>query len=179
MMPPDPHPPAAHVELQLEADQLHLIPAPPAMPYSMALGWRQVVQAFGERMPTALRLENAIALVEDAVMPAVRALPAAPFVMCTSSPPLRELAQAAGADLHHQPARLSRSAVEHLFNRLADQAERGSYTDPALPQRPDLAAALLILREALHHWGVEWLEFKGQERLTQPSQPQVCGQNEA
>jgi hypothetical protein len=152
--------PATTVELTLEAEALQLVPAPAVSPWRTALGWSQVVQAFGQHMPTALRLENAIALVEDAVMPAARILPAGPIILRTASPLLHEVAQAAGADLHAQPARLSRTAVEHLFSRLADQAERGAYADPALPQRPDLAAALLILREALHHWGVEWLELE-------------------
>ena len=75
--------------------------------------------------------------------------------------PVREVALAAGADLAARPARLSRAAVENLFSRLASQAHRPGHADPALPQRPDFAAALLILREALHHWGSEWIDVGG------------------
>lgn len=153
-----PHAPATPLQLRLEPEHLRLVPPLPAAAYAAPLGWHTVVQAFGQHMPTALTLENAIATVEDAVMPAARALPAPPFTLHTSSPLLREVAQAAGADLGARPARLSRAAVEHLFNRLADQVHRAGHADPALPQRPDFAAALLILREALHHWGVEWVE---------------------
>ena len=80
---------------------------------------------------------------------------------CTASPLLREVALAAGADLAARPARLSRAAVENLFSRLTSQAHRPGHADPALPQRPDFAAALLILREALHHWGSEWIDVGG------------------
>jgi hypothetical protein len=158
MTQPTPRPITA-IALQLDAEQLRLVPPLPATPYAAALGWRSVSQAFGQRMPNALALENAIATVEDAVMPAVRALPAPPFDLQTNSPLLHQVAQVAGADMASQPVRLSRDATEHLFNRLADQAQRPGYAAPDLPQNPEFAAALLILREAMHHWGVEWLEI--------------------
>ena len=82
-----------------------------------------------------------------------------PFTLHTRSPLLREIAEAAGVTLHTPPARLSRQAVENLFNRLSDQIHRPGVPDTALPQRAEWAAALLILREGLHHWGVEWVEL--------------------
>jgi len=166
----DPPPPS--IELRLEPDQLALYWMPTAAPaagntepYSVALGWQNVAQAFGLRMPTPLSLENAIATVEDAVMPASRWLAkppagtAPPFTLHTRSPLLREVAEAAGVTLSTPPARLSRQAVENLFNRLSDQIHRPGVADTALPQRAEWAAALLILREGLHHWGVEWVEL--------------------
>lgn len=166
----DPPPPS--IELRLEPDRLALYWMPTASlptgntePYSVALGWQNVAQAFGLRMPTPLSLENAIATVEDAVMPASRWLAkppagtAPPFTLHTRSPLLCEVAEVAGVALSTPPARLSRQAVENLFNRLSDQIHRPGATDTALPQRAEWAAALLILREALHHWGVEWVEL--------------------
>ena len=160
------------IELRLEPDHLalHWVPAaaPAARspaPYCAPLGWQTVAQAWGQRMPTPLALENAIATVEDAVMPATRWLaepPAGttpPFTLHTRSPLLREVAEAAGVALSPPPARLSRQAVENLFNSLADQIHRPGAPAPALPQRAEWAAALLILREGLHHWGVEWVEL--------------------
>lgn len=166
----DPPPPS--IELRLEPDQLALYWMPTAAPasgntepYSVALGWQTVAQAFGLRMPTPLSLENAIATVEDAVMPAGPWLAkppagiAPPFTLHTRSPMLCEVAEAAGVTLYTPPARLSRQAVENLFNRLSDQIHRPGVADTALPQRAEWAAALLILREGLHHWGVEWVEL--------------------
>lgn len=166
----DPPPPS--IELRLEPDQLALYWMPTAAPaagntepYRVALGWQTVARAFGLRMPTPLSLENAIATVEDAVMPASRwlaqppARTAPPFTLHTRSPLLREVAEVAGVALSTPPARLSRQAVENLFNRLSDQIHRPGVPDTALPQRAEWAAALLILREGLHHWGVEWVEL--------------------
>ena len=160
-MPHTPAHSAAAFDLQLASDHLRLVPPPPALPYAAPLGWGTVARAFGPRMPTALALEHAIAIVEDAVMPATRVLPSTAYELRTASPLLREVALAAGADLAARPARLSRAAVENLFSRLASQAHRPGHADPALPQRPDFAAALLILREALHHWGSEWIDVGG------------------
>ena len=166
----DPPPPS--IELRLEPDQLALYWMPTAAPaagnpepYSVALGWQTVAQAFGLRIPTPLSLENAIATVEDAVMPAGPWLAkppagiAPPFTLHTRSPLLRKVAEAAGVTLYTPTARLSRQAVENLFNRLSDQIHRPGVLDTALPQRGEWAAALLILREGLHHWGVEWVEL--------------------
>lgn len=135
-------------------------------PYRVALGWQTVAQAWDQRMPTPLALENAIATVEDAVMPATRWLAeppagtAPPFTLSTRSPLLREVAEAAGVAPSAQPRHLSRQAVENLFNRLADQAHRAGSVDATLPQRAQWVAALLILREGLHHWGVQWVEAR-------------------
>ena len=137
-----PAPPS--IELRLEPDQLALYWMPTAAPavgntepYSVALGWQTVAQAFGLRMPTPLSLENAIATVEDAVMPSqplagkAPAGIALPFTLHTRSPLLREVAEAAGVALSTPPARLSRQAVENLFNRLSDQIHRPGATDTA------------------------------------------------
>ena len=166
----DPPPPS--IELRLEPDRLALYWMPMAAPaagntepYRVALGWQTVAQAFDLRMPTPLSLENAIATVEDAIMPASRWLAkppasiAPPFTLHTRSPLLREVAEVAGVALSTPPARLSRQAVENLFNRLSNQIHRPGVADTALPQRAEWAAALLILREGLHHWGVEWVEL--------------------
>ena len=77
--------------------------------------------------------------------------------MCIS--PSRPMPCLIPRPLSTPPARLSRQAVENLFNRLSDQIHRPGVPDTALPQRAEWAAALLILREALHHWGVEWVEL--------------------
>ncbi|KAB2892469.1 MAG: hypothetical protein F9K35_18210, partial [Burkholderiaceae bacterium] len=89
------HPPdSATVQLHLEPEHLRLVPPPPATPYTAPLGWHTVARTFGQHMPTALGPENAIATVEDAVMPAARALPTGPVTLHTASPLLREVAQA-------------------------------------------------------------------------------------
>lgn len=131
--------------LQIGAHQ-HLLPT----------GIATLVKAFGQRMPTALTLENAIADVEDAVMPAAQWLPAGAAALQTADPLLLQVIHSATGD--PQAVQASREAIENLFEALAHQAQRPGHTDPQLPQTPEFAAALLILREALHHWGLHSLQ---------------------
>lgn len=58
--------------------------------HRLPIGIATLVKAFGQRMPNALMLENAIADVEDAVMPAGRWLPAGASLLQTADPLLRQ-----------------------------------------------------------------------------------------
>ena len=104
-------------------------------------------------------LVGSLGLKSDRLLAKPPASIALPFTLHTRSPMLCEVAEVAGVALCTPPARLSRQAVENLFNRLSNQIHRPGATDTALPQRAEWAAALLILREGLHHWGVEWVEL--------------------
>ena len=110
---------------------------------------------FQGRMPDALALEQGIEEVEDAIMPAAPWLPR-PVHLQTHDALLHAIACVAGAQKV-----LTREAVEQLFERLARQAERAGAPDSLLPQNPVWAAALLVLRECLHHWQVEELHLAG------------------
>lgn len=95
--------------------------------------------------PTAVELERAIDIVEDALM-AAKVPRFTGAGLTTSEPSLRQLP---GLDV--VGATLSRDAVEDLFRQLAlialgMPAPQGSQ----LTDR-DTAAALLILRECMHH----------------------------
>ena len=122
--------------------QQHLLP----------IGLATLVQAFGQRMPHALALENAIALVEDAIMPITHLLPAQ-AQLYSADPWVQQIVAHASGNPQAQQA--SREAVETLFSALARQAESPGYRDPQLPQSPEAAAALLVLRECLHHWSLQ------------------------
>ncbi len=102
--------------------------------------------------PTPLELEAAIEAVEDVVMPLHRLLPAnAELVMhLPPSLPLRALldGDAAAPDAPHDI-----DTVERAFDRLAAVSQgRPLSQEPALAD-PAVAAALLILRELMHHLG--------------------------
>lgn len=100
--------------------------------------------------PTALEIEQAIEQVEDAIMPLRARLPAG-LRLASAEPLLRALAQHAGlAD----PAWLPIDAVERLFDRLAARAQGRPAGQDALPTDARHAAALILLRELLHHWGL-------------------------
>ena len=130
-----------------------------AQQHRLPIGIATLVKAFAQRMPNALMLENAIADVEDAVMSAGRWLPAGASLLQTTAPLLRQLIHSATAD--PQATQASREAIENLFELLARQAQQPGHADPQLPQTAEHAAALLILREAMHHWGLTALQASG------------------
>ncbi|MDO5625268.1 MAG: DUF2218 domain-containing protein [Pseudomonadota bacterium] len=109
--------------------------------------------------PTPGEIEYAIEQVEDAIMPARAHLPAGALALVSGDAALHTLARHARPDA---PAPsdapgpwLSMDAVEHLFNRLAARASGRSATQDALPTDAAHAARLILLRELLHHWGLE------------------------
>ncbi|QKV55096.1 hypothetical protein HUK68_17460 [Comamonas antarctica] len=123
--------------------------------YDLPLGLQTLVHGrFKNRMPDALALEVGIEEVEDAVMPASAWLPR-PVRLQTHDALLHDIARVAGAR-----EVLTREAVEQLFDHLARQAERAGAPDALLPQEPLWAAALLVLRECLHHWQVEQIHLE-------------------
>ena len=119
-------------------------------------GIEPLVTGFRHHMPSALALENAIAEVEDAIMPAARLLPAQRHSLSGADPLLLQVIHSATAN--PQATTVSRDAIETLFSALARQAERPGYADAQIPQTPEFAAALLVLRECMHHWGFAQLQ---------------------
>lgn len=124
--------------------------------YDLPLGLHTLAQhRFQGRMPDALALEQGIEEVEDAIMPAGPWLPR-PVRLQTHDALLHAIAGVAMAEKV-----LTRDAVEQLFERLARQAERNGAPDALLPQEPVWAAALLALRECMHHWQVAEIHLAG------------------
>ena len=127
--------------------------SPPVL-HHLPLGLQSLSQrSFQLRMPTPAQLETGIMEVEDAVMPLARLLPAH-TLLATRDPLLRHLAlQAVGGHAPGEVPAITREAIEALFERLVAQSSRHySHQDPDLPPDPRAAAALLVLREILHHW---------------------------
>ena len=77
--------------------------------HRLPIGLATLVKAFGQHMPNALTLENAIADVEDAIMPAGRWLPAGASMLQTADPLLRQLIHSSTAD--PQATQASRDAI--------------------------------------------------------------------
>lgn len=106
-------------------------------------------QFFRRSPPTPLEMENAIAAVEDEVIRAVPMLAPGTALLCADAV-VREIALLAGlapGDLMVMPI----DAMERVFERLAAVAEGRPVAREGLPQGADFAAALLILREFMHH----------------------------
>ena len=116
-------------------------------------------RTFKQQMPTEAQLEHGIMLVEDAAMPMARLIPPS-NVFVTRDPYLLEVGQqalgvrdvATAWKASGRLPMLSREAVEGQFDMLARQAAHPHLPLEDLPQSPRWAAALLFLREILHHW---------------------------
>ncbi|MFM4845420.1 hypothetical protein ACEUDP_11920 [Aeromonas caviae] len=92
--------------------------------------------------PTPLELEQAIMVVEDVLMPLAARIPPHSVVQLSCPVPL-------AAILGGQE--LSRESIERLFGQLVAMVEGDPLAAARLPQDRRFAAALLILREWMHH----------------------------
>ena len=106
-------------------------------------------QFFRRSPPTPLEMEHAIATVEDEVIRAVPLLPPGTALQCSDAG-VREIALLAGLAPGGSMV-MPLDAMERVFERLAAVAEGRPVAREGLPQGPDFAAALLILREFMHH----------------------------
>ena len=99
--------------------------------------------------------------VEDAVMPLVRQWPApgAQSSLLCLGDDVKTIAEqlTIGADSQPNTALriYSTTAVEDLFNRFADTVMGGPARGLRLSN--DQAATLILIRECLHHWGMQTL----------------------
>ena len=135
-----------HTNLQLEGDRTLL--SPPALT-DVVIGVgidRLAHDIFLHEPPTPVELERAIDVIEDALMATGLAhLPRGE--LATSDPLLHTLIGRSGS------THAALAEVEALFQRLAavSLGSPGRLTDPVFSRRA--AAALLILRECMHHLG--------------------------
>ena len=113
-------------------------------------------QVQGHFPPTPTRLEQAIADIEDALMPQLPALTGRPGPLHSRSAAANALREPAGlAPTGTQW--LSRQSLEALFNRLADAVNGAPLRQLGLPEALAFAAQLTALRELLHHADVDGL----------------------
>lgn len=97
------------------------------------------------RPPQALALESVIESIEDAVMPWARVVPQGGMLMLDPRGVPEGLVDALGQpdfDIH---------AVEAAFDRLSNLALGRPAAQAGVPESPEFAIALLIVREAMHH----------------------------
>ena len=114
----------------------------------LAVGVRGIADAFFQHdPPTPFEMEQAIDAVEDALTD-TRLRHAARGELLTNDPVLRAL-----PGLLVDGARLARDEVEVIFQRLASASLGHPGALAGLPSGRDAAAALLILRECMHHLG--------------------------
>lgn len=110
---------------------------------------RSILDCLRHEPVKADEIETAIAQIEDALMPAMPALPTRRQLI-TSAPGIWKIAGVAGFE-GSAPARLSTETVEMLFNQLVDVAYGTPAARLGIPSDRGFVANLLLLRELLHH----------------------------
>ena len=111
--------------------------------FSLALGLAALTLGpFRRDPPSALELEQAILVVEDVLMPLAARIPPHPVLHLQSPVPL---AEPLGSRVQ------SRENIERLFGQLVAMVEGDPLASAQLPKDRRFAAALLILREWMHH----------------------------
>lgn len=119
-------------------------------PLLLSIGWRTIVRDhFKHDPPLPVEVEGAIAAIEDEIARAP-VLPEPASRMCTEDALVRDIAVAAGLPQEAEIV-FTLTAVEQAFQRLAAQAERGARSADGLAAGSEAAAALVILRELMHH----------------------------
>ena len=135
---------AAQVTLHLGAESSHVNHHPLALGYaSLARQWMR------HTPPTPLDIEHAIEQTEDVVMPLAAKLVRTEQLLLRGAGAALIL-QGVGA-APDATLRWSLEEVEDLFNRIAMVSEGRPIGQDALPTSPDFYAAMVILRESLHH----------------------------
>lgn len=136
-------------QLRFEADRT-MLASPGAPEFGIKVGPQALAARYwGSGTPNPLQIEHAIDDVEMALM-SERLAHGERGLLVTAEPLLCSL-----PGLRLTGATLTRDAVEVLFNALAAMAESGRSTAVALTTTGEAAAALLILRELMHHLGFD------------------------
>jgi hypothetical protein len=115
----------------------------------VAVGIETVASQFRHAPPTGAEIEAAIDEIEDALM-ATRLGQSRRGLLTSASTGLQSL-----PGLENAGAVLSLDEVESLFQRLAAAASGPRSVLGPLPADRETAAALLILRETMHHLGFD------------------------
>jgi hypothetical protein len=105
-----------------------------------------------------LKLEVAIAEVEDLIMPMIRCLPANVKLEIHGA----ELVEIGQLLSEHNGTAISIEAVEHLFNQLAHYASGARVTWPHRVPATQISPGLVVLREVMQHVSLRSVSFTQQ-----------------
>ncbi|WP_313319237.1 hypothetical protein [Stenotrophomonas sp.] len=148
------------MHLYLQEDQIRLQAGHTTnirLPLSLASLLADGLQRFP---PSEQALEQAIASTEDALMPWIPALRLEPDAVleCADAvlAPLPELLVYPAQPI----LELDIDEVERAFNQLAQVAAGTPAKNAGLPERADFVAALVVVRELMHHVGWEQLRLR-------------------
>ncbi len=126
-----------------------------AMTFALSVGVLRLGPGpFHHEPPSPLELENAIAAVEDAVMPLAKLVPTS-TALATGDAGAVRMARFARPGLAAFPAVLSLDEVERQFDDVAAISLGRPAVSAGLPTDGAFVAYVLILREFMHHVGFQ------------------------
>lgn len=145
--------PAPSVRLELDAaSSLVLVHAAGVLrEHSLPLGTSEVARLFRSDPPRPTELEHAIDIIEEAVMPLAKLLPPGSVLRAGDELTRRVIARSLR---DHGTGVAEIAAVEGLFDQLARAALRGTWAG-SIPMDANLSAAVVIVREFMHHTGFQ------------------------
>lgn len=110
--------------------------------------------AFKHSPATPYEVEIAIEHIENVIMPARKQLPAILVCHCDDER-LKQTANAIPNEIKSENNILSRQQIEIAFNQLVNVINGSPVSSTKIPSDNQFCAFLLIIREILHHWGIE------------------------
>lgn len=122
----------------------------------------QLLEVLKHEPATAMEIETAIADVEEMLMRVIATLPK-PGKLVTSSSVFCALAEVLG-HATGSPVELEIAQVEEVFNRLASVAFGTPASHVGVPENRSFAAAVIVLRELMHHAGFVSVTLSGATR---------------
>jgi len=142
----------------LTLDDTHTYIAGQAGTVDLAIGIETLLRrGLGEFPPSEVALENAIADVEDALMPQIAALRGQPLdALNYAGPQQQALRTALGRQDVYS---LSLEQVEQVFNQLVAVVEGLPAHQQDIAEDPGFVATLVIIRELMHHTGYQRLQL--------------------
>ena len=112
--------------------------------------------------PTALQVERAIALIEDAIMPFATQIPPALHVRSASAAVQQSATAALGSPAAASDADLGVEAIEALFSRWVRMVNGAPAAREGVPEDREFAAGVILLRECMHH--LRWAALRWSPR---------------
>ena len=147
------------MQLHLQEDLIRL-QAGQTTNISLPLSLSSLLEAGLQRFPPSeLALEQAIAATEDALMQWIPALRMDPSEVLESSDPVLALLPGVLAYPPQAICELDIEEVERAFNQLAQVAAGMPAKNLDIPDRADFVAALVVVRELMHHVGWQQLRL--------------------
>ncbi|RKS87654.1 hypothetical protein DES39_0895 [Orbus hercynius] len=125
---------------------------------SMNIGYQTLIEHdFNQRFPTPYTTELAITTIEDEIARAIANWQPGQVLVTHNKHIGEMITHFKLGNLYTN--RITTEQVEHLFNRFVGAMSGAPWQSTHLPESIEFIAILVIVRELLHHLGIEGIEL--------------------